>query len=115
MNSIVLSAPPQLPKWEGESYYPGTGSRIRWSFETALSGDELTRLSPLTFHRIACLLILTRLDNTAIAEAFESLRDIYAWQAGQNEVLLGTSSHRRLQAATVRRASATPFVYPDEE
>ena len=87
------------------------GSKIRFLNAIEVTGAIIERLSPATLGRALCCILISKLSDDHVVQAYESLKDIYAWQLAlpaPAPQYVSTPAKRRVSKVTQREPA--PFV-----
>jgi hypothetical protein len=90
------------------------GGKAQFFSKLEITGDDLSGIASVAMCRLYCLLIITRLNEKSLHEAYESLSGIYSWQINQGNVTIKDVERHNLGPSNVRRIERTPFAFREE-
>jgi hypothetical protein len=89
----------------------GTDGSVRFLNTVEITGRNMRDMPRAAFYRLACYLLLSQFDEKSLADASQSLTDIYSWQLDRNAApppaLLPMQP---LPPKRVREAERVPFI-----
>jgi hypothetical protein len=110
--SSLLNWPPELSRafeWAIED--ESTGGNVQFLAKVEITGEDVTAITSAALHRMICFFVLSRLSENSLAEACQSLSDIYLWQINQTNAVVSPLERHRHGPAKSKRVDRTPFVF----
>jgi hypothetical protein len=87
----------------------GTDGRVRFLTTVEISGQNLSDIPESALCRLACYYLIGHLDTMSLANACQSLGDIFSWQQNRLTAVLPAPTPARLRANVVREVPRVPF------
>jgi len=92
----------------------GLGGNVHFLTTVSITVTTPADVTDAALCRMACFYIVGRLHGKALADACQSLADIYAWQLDQMHSVSQVPEPKRHRAARVRQVERVPFNFDEE-
>lgn len=117
MHSVPKLSPtkPDVSNWwlpnflQWSAIDEGTNGKVRFLTTVELSGEKLADLPESSLYRMACYYLLGHLDDKSIINAYETLTDIFSWQADRLLSAPSAPHQQRIPAGGLRDVERIPF------
>ena len=91
-----------------------TDGKVRFKTTVDIVAPTHADVSEDAWHRMLCFFFVGRLSGKPLAEASQSLADIYSWQIEQTRPVPQVPEQRRYPVSRVRRVEKVPFTFDED-
>ena len=90
------------------------GGRVQFVTTVDIDAPTPAHISQDAWGRMICFFIIGHLSGKALADACQSLADIYSWQIDQKHSVPQISNPRRRVVTGIRRVERVPFALDED-
>ena len=91
-----------------------TDGQVRFKTTVDILAPNESEVSEDAWNRMLCFFVVGRLSGRSLAEASQSLADIYLWQLEQAQPSPQIPEQRRHEVSGVRRVEKAPFAFDED-
>jgi hypothetical protein len=103
-----------LPAFQWSAVDETTDGRVEFVTMIDVDAPTAAQVPHDAWRRMLCLYVVGRLSGTALADACQSLADIYSWQIEQTRPALRIPESKRHAVSRVRQVERVPFTFDED-
>lgn len=107
-----MQAPKHIFQWSAVD--ETTDGKVQFVTTVDIDALTLADVSQDAWGRMLCFYIVTHLSAKPLADACQSLADIYSWQIEQTRLIPQIPEQRRHAVSQVRQVERVPFAFDEE-
>jgi hypothetical protein len=91
-----------------------TGGRVQFVTMIDIDAATAAQVPHDAWRRMICFYVVSHLSGNALADACQSLADIYSWQIEQTRTALRIPESTRHAVSRVRQIERVPFAFDED-